>query len=51
MARIFTTPAAEQAAKQWLSIVTVAGGIRTDANVGSSFDARYRHLLPTFAMN
>lgn len=42
MARIFTTPAAEQAAKQWLSIVTVAGGIRTDAGVGSSFDTRYK---------
>jgi hypothetical protein len=42
MARIFTTPAAEQAAKRWLAIVTVAGGLRTDANIGSPGDARFK---------
>ena len=43
MARIFTTPAAEAAAKQWLSLVTVAGGLRTDPNVGNSFDSRFKN--------
>jgi hypothetical protein len=44
MARIFTTPAAEQAAKQWLSVVTVAGGLRADPKLGSSFDASYKNF-------
>jgi hypothetical protein len=42
MARIFTTPAAEQAAKQWLALITVAGGLRTDPKIGSSFDSRFQ---------
>jgi hypothetical protein len=42
MARIFTTPAAEQAAKRWLAIVTVAGGLRNDSSIGSVGDARFK---------
>lgn len=42
MARIFTTPAAEQAAKRWLALVTVAGGLRTDPNLGNVGDSRYK---------
>lgn len=41
MARIFTTPAAEQVAKRWLSIVTVAGGLRTDSSIGNPGDAAF----------
>ena len=42
MARIFTTPAAEQAAKRWLALVTVAGGVRTDPNLSNVGDMHYR---------
>lgn len=43
MARIFTTPEAEQTARHWLALVTVAGGIRTDPSVGNSVgDSNYR---------
>lgn len=42
MARIFTTPAAEQAAKRWLAIVTVAGGLRNDSSIGSIGDVRFK---------
>ena len=41
MARIFTTSAAESAAKTWLSIVTVAGGLRTDPNINSGINAEF----------
>lgn len=44
MARIFTTPAAEQAAKTWLALVTVAGGLRTDPKLGNVGDARYKNF-------
>ena len=43
MARIFTTPAAEQTAKRWLALVTVAGGLRTDPNLVSVGDTRFRN--------
>ena len=42
MARIFTTPAAEQAAKRWLAMVTVAGGLRTDASLGNVGDSNFK---------
>ena len=42
MARIFTTPAAEQAAKRWLAIATVAGGLRTDPSLGMVGDSNFR---------
>ena len=42
MARIFTTPAAEQTAKRWLALVTIAAGLRTDANIGSVGDSNFR---------
>ena len=42
MARIFTTPAAEQAAKRWLALVTVAGGLRTDPSLGMVGDSNFR---------
>ncbi len=43
MARIFTTPAAEQAAKRWLTLVTVASGLRTDPSLGNIGDARFKN--------
>ena len=42
MARIFTTPAAEQTAKRWLSLVTVASGLRTDPNNNIRYDANFK---------
>ena len=42
MARIFTTPAAEQAAKRWLALVTVAGGLRTDPSLGNVGDNNFK---------
>lgn len=42
MARIFTTPAAEQTAKRWLALVTVAGGLRTDPSLGMIGDKNFR---------
>ena len=42
MARIFTTPAAEQAAKRWLALITVAGGLRTDPSLGNVGDNNFR---------
>ena len=42
MARIFTTPAAEAAAKRWLALVTIGGGLRTDPNLGDVGDARFK---------
>ena len=42
MARIFTTPAAEQAAKRWLALVTIAGGLRTDPSLGNVGDANFK---------
>jgi hypothetical protein len=44
MARIFTTPAAEQAATRWLALVTIAGGLRTDPNIGNVGDTRYKNF-------
>lgn len=43
MARIFTTPAAEQLAKTWLAQVTVAGGIRTDASISINKGAAFKN--------
>lgn len=42
MARIFTTPAAEMAAKRWLAIVTVAGGLRTDQSINIASNANFQ---------
>jgi hypothetical protein len=42
MARIFTTPEAEQTAKMWLSLVTVAGGLRTDPKLANVGDSNYK---------
>lgn len=41
MARIFTTPAAEAAAKKWLAVITVAGGLRTDNSIGNVGSAEF----------
>ena len=42
MARIFTTAAAEQAAKRWLALITVAGGLRTDSALGDVGNAAFK---------
>lgn len=42
MARIFTTPAAEQAAKRWLELVTIAGGLRTDPKLQNVGDSNFK---------
>lgn len=42
MARIFTTPAAEQTAKRWLQLITIAGGLRTDPNIGNVGDTKFK---------